>query len=114
MIKLLEDEAIESCILMEEEIVLVIPQNHRLSDRIIIDLKKVVSESFISLAGYEEYKNTINKLCQAAGFEPKVVFEVDYDLLIEMFQLNKCATLRPSFAIIHKTIKIIYKYNQTM
>lgn len=91
----IEDEAIESCVLMEEEIVLVVPKNHRLSDRTTIELKEVDSESFISLAGYEEYKSTINKLCQAADFEPKVVFEVDYDLLIEMFQLNKCVGFIP-------------------
>lgn len=91
----IEDEAIESCVLMEEEIVLVVPQNHRLSDRTTIDLKEVASESFISLAGYEEYKSIINKLYKSAGFEPKVIFEVDYDLLIEMFQLHKCVGLIP-------------------
>jgi LysR family transcriptional activator of glutamate synthase operon len=91
----IEDEAIESLVLMEEEIVLVIPKNHRLSNRTTIDLLEVASESFISLAGYEEYKTTINKLFQSADFEPKVVFEVDYDLLIEMFQLNKCVGLIP-------------------
>src|SRR3954451_8810376 len=91
----IEDETIESLVLMEEEIVLVIPKNHRLSNRTTIDLLEVASESFISLAGYEEYKTTINKLFQSADFEPKVVFEVDYDLLIEMFQLNKCVGLIP-------------------
>lgn len=91
----IEDESIESCVLVEEEVVLVVPNNHHLTNRTTIDLKEVASESFISLAGYEEYKSTINKLCQAAGFEPKIVFEVDYDLLIEMFQLNKCVGLIP-------------------
>jgi LysR family transcriptional activator of glutamate synthase operon len=91
----IEDEAIESCVLMEEEIVLVIPKNHILSDKITIDLKEVASESFISLTGYEEYKSIINQLYQSASFEPKVIFEVDFDLLIEMFQLNKCVGLIP-------------------
>ena len=85
----IEDEAIGSCVLMEEEIVLVVSKNHRLSDRTTIELKEVASESFISLAGYEVYKNTIKKLYLSAGFEPKVAFEVDYDLLFEMFQLNQ-------------------------
>ena len=74
---------------------LVVPKNHQLSDRTTIELKEVASESFISLAGYEEYKNTIKKLYLSAGFEPKVAFEVDYDLLFEMFQLNKCVGLIP-------------------
>lgn len=80
---------------MEEDIVLVVPKNHRFANRTTIDLKEVASESFISLAGYDEYKNTVNKLYQSAGFNPKVIFEVDYDLLIEMFQLHKCVGLIP-------------------
>src|SRR3954470_12375730 len=91
----IEDEAIKSCVLIEEDIVLVVPQNHRFSNRKTIDLKEAASESFISLAGYDEYKNTVNQLYQSAGFEPKVVFEVDYDLLIEMFQLQMCVGLIP-------------------
>ena len=91
----IEDEEIESCILMEEEVVLVIPENHDLANNPMIDLREVASESFIALAGYDEYKNTVNKLYQNAGFDPKVIFEVDYDLLIEMFQLHKCVGLIP-------------------
>ncbi|MGG3451797.1 LysR family transcriptional regulator substrate-binding protein [Domibacillus aminovorans] len=85
----------ESYVLMEEDIVLVVPKNHRFSNRTTIDLKEVASESFISLAGYDEYKNTVKKLFQSAGFNPKVIFEVDFDLLIEMFQLQMCVGLIP-------------------
>lgn len=91
----IEDESIESCVLMEEDIVLVVPENHRFANRTTIDLTEVASESFISLAGYDEYKNTVNHLYQSAGFTPKVIFEVDYDLLIEMFQLQMCVGLIP-------------------
>jgi LysR family transcriptional activator of glutamate synthase operon len=91
----LEDEAIESCVLMEEDIVLVVPKNHRFANKQLIDLQDAADESFISLAGYDEYKNTVNKMYQTAGFNPKVIFEVDYDLLIEMFQLHKCVGLIP-------------------
>ncbi|RLL43785.1 LysR family transcriptional regulator [Oceanobacillus piezotolerans] len=91
----IKDEAIESCILMEEDIVLVIPEHHHLASRKVIDLKEVSTEFFISLAGYDEYKNTVNQLYETAGFNPKFLFEVDYDLLIEMFQLHKCVGLIP-------------------
>ncbi|MFJ8236189.1 LysR family transcriptional regulator [Ureibacillus sp. NPDC094379] len=91
----IEDNVIESCVLIEEEIVLVLPKNHQLSGRRMIELKEVASDSFISLAGYEEYKNIIHELFQSAGFEPKVAFEVDHALLFEMFQLNKGVGLIP-------------------
>ncbi|WP_428912263.1 LysR family transcriptional regulator [Niallia sp. Krafla_26] len=91
----IEDESIESCVLMEEDIVLVVPKNHRLANRTIIDLKEVASESFISLAGYDEYNKKVNNLCRSVGFTPKVIFEVDYGLLNEMLQLNICVALIP-------------------
>lgn len=91
----IQDEEVESCVLMEEEIVLVVPANHRLAHRDVVSLKEVASDSFISLAGNVEYKATVNRLYQSAGFTPKVAFEVDFDLLFEMFQLQMCVGLIP-------------------
>jgi LysR family transcriptional regulator, transcription activator of glutamate synthase operon len=91
----IEDDAITSSVLIEEEIVLVVPKNHHLSNRKVIDLEEVALEPFLSLAGYEEYKGTVNQLFRTAGFEPKVVFEVDFSLLYEIFQINKCVGLIP-------------------
>lgn len=47
---------------------LVNPKNHRFANRTTIDIEEVASESFIPPAGYDEYKNTVNKLFQSAGF----------------------------------------------
>ncbi|WML50022.1 LysR family transcriptional regulator [Neobacillus sp. PS3-34] len=91
----IQNEEVESCILMEEDIVLVVPPKHRFANRATIDLKEVSSESFISLADNDEYQSIINTLCNSAGFTPKATFEVDYSLLIEMFQLGKGVGLIP-------------------
>ncbi|RHW39360.1 LysR family transcriptional regulator [Lysinibacillus yapensis] len=99
----IEDDSIKSSVLIEEEIVLVVPKNHHLSNREVIDLEEAELESFISLAGYEEYKDTVNQLYRTAGFKPKVVFEVDFSLLYEIFQINKCLGLIP--------ITLCKKYN---
>lgn len=99
----IEDDAIKSSVLLEEEIVLVVPENHPLSHRKVVDLGEMATESFISLAGYEEYRDTVNQLYRAAGFEAKVAFEVDFSLLYEIFSLNKCVGLIP--------ITLCEKYN---
>lgn len=99
----IEDDAIKSSVLLEEEIVLVVPENHPLSHRKVVDLGEMATEFFISLAGYEEYRDTVNQLYRAAGFEAKVAFEVDFSLLYEIFSLNKCVGLIP--------ITLCEKYN---
>lgn len=89
------DEEIESCVLINEDIVLVLPSNHKFVEKSEISLSEVSNESFISLANNEEYRFFITKLCQKAGFSPKNIFEVDSYLLTEIIKLDQGAALLP-------------------
>ncbi|WP_144511962.1 LysR family transcriptional regulator [Bacillus sp. FJAT-22090] len=89
------DEEIESCVLVEEDIVLVLPSSHKLVGESEISLSKVANEPFISLANNEEYKDFTTTLCERAGFTPINNFEVDSSLLAEIIKLDQGVALLP-------------------
>lgn len=89
------DEEIASCVLVDEDIVLVLPLNHKLAGKSEILLSEVANESFISLANHKEYTSFTTELCQKAGFTPNNIFEVDGDLLLEIIKLDQGVALLP-------------------
>lgn len=89
------DEEIESCVLIHEDIVLVLPSNHKFATKSEIQLSEVANESFISLANNEEYRIFITNLCKNSGFTPKNIFEVDSHLLTEIIKLDQGVALLP-------------------
>ncbi|ASS71982.1 LysR family transcriptional regulator [Bacillus atrophaeus] len=91
----IQDEEIESCVLINEDIVLVLPSNHRYADETEISLSQVADEPFISLANNEEYSGFTTSLCEKAGFSPNHAFEVDSNLLVEIIKLDQGVALLP-------------------
>ncbi|MCY8856138.1 LysR family transcriptional regulator [Bacillus atrophaeus] len=91
----IQDEEIESCVLINEDIVLVLPSNHRYADKTEISLRQVADEPFISLANNEEYSGFTTSLCEKAGFSPNNAFEVDSNLLVEIIKLDQGVALLP-------------------
>ncbi|MHA7765011.1 LysR family transcriptional regulator [Bacillus atrophaeus] len=91
----IQDEEIESCVLINEDIVLVLPSNHRYADKTEISLSQVADEPFISLANNEEYSGFTTSLCEKAGFSPNNAFEVDSNLLVEIIKLDQGVALLP-------------------
>ncbi|MGG4507212.1 LysR family transcriptional regulator [Heyndrickxia sporothermodurans] len=89
------DEEIESCVLVDEDIVLVLPSSHKLAGESKISLGKVANEPFISLANNEEYSGFTTALCERAGFTPTNNFEVDSSLLAEIIKLDQGVALLP-------------------
>jgi DNA-binding transcriptional LysR family regulator len=89
------DEEIESCVLVDEDIVLVLPSNHKLAGKSEILLSQVANEPFISLANNEEYSDFTTTLCERAGFTPINNFEVDSNLLAEIIKLDQGVALLP-------------------
>ncbi|MEK5520471.1 LysR family transcriptional regulator [Heyndrickxia sp. FSL W8-0423] len=89
------DEEIESCVLVDEDIVLVLPSSHKLAGESKISLSKVANEPFISLANNEEYSGFTTALCERAGFTPTNNFEVDSSLLAEIIKLDQGVALLP-------------------
>lgn len=91
----IQDEEIESCVLVNEDIVLVLPSNHRLTGKTKISLSHVADESFITLANNVEYSDFTTLLCEKAGFIPNIAFEVDSNLLVEIIKLDQGVALLP-------------------
>lgn len=89
------DEEIESRVLVNEDIVLVLPSNHRLTGQTEVSLSQVADEPFITLANNAEYSDFTTLLCEKAGFVPNVAFEVDSHLLVEIVKLDQGAALLP-------------------
>lgn len=61
--------------LLDEEICIALPPNHFLSDKLALMLEELSGEPFILLKKGQGLHTTALKLCNEAGFQPKVVFE---------------------------------------
>ncbi len=90
-----EDEEIESQLLIDEDIVLVLPMNHRLAGQAELSLAEVAQEPFIMLADNNEYSEFIREVCERSGFVPNSIFEVDSYLLTEIIGVNQGVALLP-------------------
>ncbi|TVX92947.1 LysR family transcriptional regulator [Paenibacillus agilis] len=77
----LSDPSLEYEPILEEEIVLAVPRNHRLAAATIselstgIPLADVKDEPFIFLKRGQGFRQITMDLCSQAGFEPRIVFE---------------------------------------
>ncbi|MGV2966445.1 LysR family transcriptional regulator [Paenibacillus sp. FSL H8-0317] len=91
----IQDEEIESVVLVEEDIVLVVPTNHQYGGETRISLSIVANEPFIALADNKEYSRFTTMLCEKAGFLPNHAFEVDSHTLLEIIRLNQGVALLP-------------------
>jgi LysR family transcriptional regulator, hydrogen peroxide-inducible genes activator len=64
--------------LIEEEICLAVPPDHRLADRLEgkqISIAELKDEPFVLLKKGQGFRAIAHALCQSSGFEPRVVFE---------------------------------------
>ncbi|MBD7969409.1 LysR family transcriptional regulator [Paenibacillus gallinarum] len=68
---------IEWLTLVEEEMSLTVPKNHRLASRESIRLSEVSNEPFISLPPRTSFRDITDEYCRQAGFEPNVAFELE-------------------------------------
>ncbi|MET3506470.1 LysR family transcriptional regulator [Halalkalibacter oceani] len=61
--------------LLEEEIILVVPQDHPLSTKPKVSLVECKQEPFILLNKEQGFREVSENLCRQAGFEPQIQFE---------------------------------------
>lgn len=90
---------IETKILKDDEIVLIVPNNHRHAARTSIRLNEVAEDSFITLEKNSSFRKITDSICQSAGFSPRIAFEVDDMLMEEMLELERGIALLPLYMI---------------
>jgi LysR family transcriptional activator of glutamate synthase operon len=70
-----DDPALDSVLLNEQEILLAVPESHRLAGRRTAQIEDLAGEEFVMLEPGYGLRQITDDLCAAAGFEPKVAFE---------------------------------------
>lgn len=65
-----------------EEIVLIVPFNHRFANRQTIPLSEVANEPFIHFKKGHSFREDTDELCQNAGFTPNIIYETDDSKII--------------------------------
>jgi LysR family transcriptional regulator, hydrogen peroxide-inducible genes activator len=66
---------LEARLLVREPLVALVPPGHRLRDRRSIDLAELADEPFVAMRIGYGLRELLERSCQEAGFEPRVVFE---------------------------------------
>ena len=70
--------------LYEDNMVLLVRNDHPFAQRTTVDLRECREESFISLAAETNLQQFINRMFQQVGFKPHVVMTCDYTLRDQM------------------------------
>lgn len=61
----------------EQELVLIVAEDHSLARRRSVELKALANEPFVTFKRGHAFRNLTDQLCSAAGFVPKISFEGD-------------------------------------
>lgn len=73
----IDNDKYEYTVLMEDEIMAVLPKTNPLSGKKILDLKNLSGESFIAYDSKNQLRKYTDSLCKKAGFTPDIAFEAD-------------------------------------
>ena len=71
------DDRLESVVLAEERLCLLVARDHRFADRASIGLRQAGAEIFVALSPENGLRQVFDTLCERAGFVPKLAFEGD-------------------------------------
>jgi len=73
----IEEQGIGWTNLMEDEVFIVVPENHPLAERNSISLKEVANEQFIHMEPTNPFRILTDRFCEKAGFTPNIAFELE-------------------------------------
>ena len=71
------DDRLESVVLAEERLCLVVASDHRFANRASVDLRQAATEMFVALTPEQGLRQVFDTLCERAGFAPQLAFEGD-------------------------------------
>ena len=94
-----------------EKIYLAVPNNEKYSSMKSIDLKTVMDEGFIALAGLKQFSAICDSICQELGVKPKIIFESDNPTAVKnMIMANMGVGFWPEFtwgSVDEKHVKLL-------
>jgi LysR family transcriptional activator of glutamate synthase operon len=91
----ISDEDIETTVIVEDEILLAVPLDHKLASEDSVDLLDLKDEHFIDLIGHYNFRKITDKMCELAGFTPNIVFEGEIPLMAELLKSGQGIALIP-------------------
>lgn len=71
--------------LLEEEVILIVPRDHRFASRETIRLADAAGESFVSFKRGIAMRDLSDELCGRAGFQPAITFEGEESMTVSGF-----------------------------
>lgn len=84
--------------LLNEELFLYVPTNHRFAERESINLSEISEENFIAFKQELGMREVINKFCEDAGFSPNIKLEgEDVPTLAGLVSVGLGVTIIPAF-----------------
>jgi len=84
-----DDPDLERIVMENDDFVAVLPKNHPYANNDKLDLAKLKNEKFLILGSSTNLYEPVIKLCQQAGFRPKIAYEgTRVDLIMQMDQNN--------------------------
>jgi LysR family transcriptional regulator, transcription activator of glutamate synthase operon len=69
------DDQLETLVLAEERLCLTVAADHRLANRVSVDLRQAAAETFVALTPQHGLRRVFDSLCEQAGFTPPLAFE---------------------------------------
>lgn len=79
------NDNVHTVTLLEEDVLLALPESNPLSQKSALDLKEVANEKFICLQRGKDLRTVTDTYCKIAGFEPDVILESDSPELVREF-----------------------------
>ncbi|WP_282937940.1 LysR family transcriptional regulator [Paenibacillus sp. RC67] len=73
----IEHAGIETVTLINDEVILIVPQEHRLADRRSVRLCEVAHDTFINLKKGSNIRDLTDVYFEQAGIQPDIAFEID-------------------------------------
>jgi LysR family transcriptional activator of glutamate synthase operon len=86
---------IESRVLVEDEILIVVPLNHRLADRDSVRLEELSKENFINLTKHYDFRKLTDEMFRKAGYVPNIIIEGEFTLIERMLKAGAGITIIP-------------------
>ncbi len=92
---LINNENIESRVLIEDEILIVVPLNHYLAKKNSVRLKDLSNEKFINLTEHYDFRRLTDEMFKKAGYVPNIIIEGELTLIERMLKKGLGITIIP-------------------